>query len=84
MKKTHKSRYGDDRYFEKISNGYIVYGESPYMRTDIDTKFIDFSGGPFLAIDTNLKEFGLKGIIRKIECIEDETKPNCYKLITKL
>ena len=82
--KVYTSRYNEKRYFELQSNGdYLIYGKSEFMRHfGIDElQSIDYEGGPFITVGTNLKEFGLQGIVIKI--IKDYTShyPNCYRLI---
>lgn len=76
-----KNRHRTIRYFEKVDkNTYLVWGESYYMRGSED--YIDFEGGPFIAIGTPIKEFvkKAKGIITAIEPFNRDNSLNCYKL----
>ena len=48
------SRYGVPRTIKRLSEDeFYIYGESYYVRTG--TGFIDFEGGPFIALNTDLQ-----------------------------
>ena len=75
-KKTIKSRYGDERYLDKISDTeYIIWGESHYMRSA--EGMIDFEGGPCIFIGEKIEG---RSIIKIEPHMKDNDLPNCYKL----
>ena len=83
-----KSRYGDIRTFEEVKDvGYIVYGESHYLRCigNNSLEAIDFEGGPYISVGMDISYFSkeLKGTVDKIEFVKSSDKPNCYLLTIK-
>ena len=64
-----KSRYGDIRVIEEIdANNLKITGKSNYIREifDEDTgavRAIDFEGGPYIGVGTNIGGYNITGIL---------------------
>lgn len=74
------SRYGVPRTIKRLSeNEFYIYGESYYIRTG--RGFIDFEGGPFIALNGDLQLLHPKLPNKTI--IEIVSYEAGYKLTTK-
>lgn len=77
-----QSRYGDERVLKKLSeNTYSIMGKSHYGRAGNNPngeglQFIDFEGGPFVCLGTEMSFFGAKDDrkISKVEFIQTEAQ----------
>lgn len=72
-----KSRYGEPRFIEKISdNEYLIYGKTNWIRSG--DNFVDFESGPFLIVGGIIPTTDLK--ITKINRMGNKGDMSCYKL----
>ena len=78
---TFKNREGLDRTLEQVStNMYKLSGNSAVLRlggNPDDIQFIDFQGGPFIGINSDLSVYGVKAIVTKIEHDDTANESTC-------
>jgi hypothetical protein len=72
----YKNRYGDVFTFTQLENGNIQWsGNFEYHRVgyndDNETTMVDPSGGPYISLNSDMKLFGLKGIVKEFKSNED-------------
>jgi hypothetical protein len=82
-KVTYRNRYGDQIQFEHIGNQVTMTGGTWFrygIADDDSIDMVDPSGGPYITLGNNLKEFWPKGLYQdliikniKIEFLSEET-----------
>ena len=74
----YKNRYGDVHTFTELENGNIQWsGNFEYSRFGMPNdkrdviNMVDPSGGPYITEGTDMKVFGLKGIVKEFKSNEN-------------